>query len=111
MADGDVLRMKHTIQRADGVIYFYEGELPVKEGVIEIPKDTKEFDSWVRRAYINGYQLDPENDDEPFEDVENALASGNKKSTKRKSAKSEKETDEGSDSGRQPGDKDGVREG
>jgi len=105
------LRMQHEIQRSEGVMYFYEGEVPVAEGgVVEIPLGESYSEDWVRRAYLNGYTLDPDNDSEPFGDVDTAL-SGSRKGSRRKSAKSEKETNEGSDSGRQSNEGAGVREG
>lgn len=49
--------LKHTIW-TDGekTVYFYDGEVPAKDGVISIPGNRPE---WIRRAWVLGYQLDP----------------------------------------------------
>lgn len=79
----NVLRMQHEIQRSEGVMYFYEGEVPVLEGgIIEVPRDKPEHDDWVRRAYLNGYTLNADTG-EPFGDVDTALAANRKRSTRR----------------------------
>ena len=49
------VRLKHSISSADEVLYFYDGELPVKQGVVSVPGDRPE---WVRRAWIMGYDRD-----------------------------------------------------
>lgn len=36
--------------------YFYDGEVDIKDGIVEIPADRPE---WVQRAYIMGYRFDP----------------------------------------------------
>ena len=56
MARAKNVRLKHSIHEADSVLYFYDGELPVKEGVVSVPADRPE---WVRNAWINGYDRDP----------------------------------------------------
>lgn len=51
------IRLKHTIWNdGEKIVYFYDGELQAKDGVIVIPADRPE---WVRRAWVLGYQLDP----------------------------------------------------
>ncbi len=54
MATGNV-RLKHTIwTEGEKTVYFYDGELTAKNGVISVPKDRPE---WIRRAWVLGYQL------------------------------------------------------
>lgn len=36
--------------------YFYDGEVAISDGIVEIPLDRPE---WVQRAYIMGYRYDP----------------------------------------------------
>jgi hypothetical protein len=49
--------LKHTIHSApEKTVYFYDGELIAKDGVIKIPADRPE---WIRRAWVLGYRLDP----------------------------------------------------
>lgn len=55
------IRMKHTIHEADTTVYFYEGEVEAKEGVVSVPRDKPE---WVRRAFILGYRLNPNTGEE-----------------------------------------------
>ena len=51
------IALKHTIwHEGEKTVYFYEGELVAKEGVVKIPADRPE---WVRRAWVLGYRLDP----------------------------------------------------
>jgi hypothetical protein len=54
MAD---LAMKHRIYDIDSHVYFYDGSLPVKKGVITIPSGRWE---WAANAYLRGYELDAE---------------------------------------------------
>lgn len=55
---GGDIRLKHTIwSEGTKQVYFYEGELTAKDGVVSIPADRPE---WVRRAWVLGYRLDPE---------------------------------------------------
>lgn len=54
MAD---IELMHITFRADTTFYFYEGELPVKDGVLTISDENQGL---VRRAYALGYRLDPE---------------------------------------------------
>jgi hypothetical protein len=49
--------LKHTIwDDGEKQVYFYDGELTAKDGVVTIPADKPE---WIRRAWVLGYQLDP----------------------------------------------------
>lgn len=54
-----MIRLKH--QYKDTVplrtFYFYDGRTVVRNGVIEIPADKP---SWLDRAFMVGYRLDPE---------------------------------------------------
>ena len=54
----DTVRLLSTKGRAQLIetFYFYDGETPIKDGVVEIPVDRPE---WVQRAYIMGYRHDP----------------------------------------------------
>lgn len=51
------IALKHRIYDIDSHVYFYEGSLPVKKGVIVIPSGNWE---WAANAYLRGYELDPE---------------------------------------------------
>lgn len=46
-------------QQHDGVEYFYDGELPVKGGVITVPLDRHD---WVSRLLFSGYTFVNERD-------------------------------------------------
>lgn len=49
--------LKHTVwSEGEKTVYFYDGELTAKDGVVKIPSDRPE---WVRRAWVMGYSLDP----------------------------------------------------
>lgn len=50
------VKLKHPILTGDKMLYFYEGEAPVKGGVVEITTDRPE---WIQRAWMLGYRLDP----------------------------------------------------
>lgn len=53
--------MKHTIwTEGEKTVYFYDGEIVAKDGVIKISKDQPER---IKRAWILGYSLDPETDE------------------------------------------------
>lgn len=52
------IRLKHTLYTLpEYVEYFYDGQAVVKNGVIELPADNP---TWLQRAWIVGYRLDPE---------------------------------------------------
>lgn len=79
--------------------YFYDGETVVRYGVIEIDASRPE---WVRRAYIEGYSLDPASGKAlAWADVERLT----------ESAKSAGDDVEGPDTGGQPSSEDWLREG
>lgn len=92
--------------------YFYDGEVPIKDGIVEIPVGRPE---WIQRAYIMGYRNDPET--EAVITLAEALNGGVKENDSTPEAKPEstesagEKPDEGSDSGRQPAGDDRVREG
>jgi hypothetical protein len=64
---GDV-SLRHTIwKEGERVVHFYDGQLIAKDGVVTIPSDNP---AWIRRAWILGYRLDPEtNEDIRIEDI------------------------------------------
>lgn len=73
--------------------YFYEGLLPVINGIIEIPLDKEH---WIRRCWVSGYNRTP--DDRILWDYTDVL-----KEIERQTAESgERDADEGADTGRQP---------
>jgi hypothetical protein len=87
--------------------YFYDGEVPIVGGVVEIPLDHPE---WVQRAWIMGYNRDPISEETltlaealSGEAVQPAEISDSAESTG-------EDDDEGSDGGGLPADTDGVRE-
>lgn len=53
--------------------YFYDGEAPISDGVVEIPANRPE---WVQRAYIMGYRYDPVTEEDLT--LDEALAGGRK---------------------------------
>lgn len=54
---GDIC-LRHTVwSEGEKTVYFYEGELVAKDGVVCVPADRPE---WVRRAWVLGYRLDPD---------------------------------------------------
>lgn len=55
------IRMQHTIHTADKVVYFYDGEVEAKEGIVSVPRNRPE---WVRRAFVLGYRLNPNTGEE-----------------------------------------------
>lgn len=110
MAKEKTVRLLSTKGRAQLIerFYFYDGEVPIVDGTVEIPLDRPE---WVQRAYIMGYRYDPVTED--VMTLDEALAGGRAAAVapaKPESAKSAGEDVEGSDVGRQPVGEDGVRE-
>lgn len=111
------VRLLSTKGRAQLIerFYFYDGEVPIENGIVEIPLDHPE---WVQRAYIMGYRFDPVTED--VLTLDEALAGGRVASAPvEQSAESAGETDgeeddtntdEGSDAGGLPGVGDGLRE-
>lgn len=97
-------RLKHVVFNIDSVLYFYDGELPVKEGVVTVPDGN---DVWAGSAWVQGYQLDADTGEQlSWTDVtERATRAAVAKSDKKGSAKS----DASSDAGRQPIQEDGLR--
>lgn len=94
------IRMKHKFFAHDWTEYFYDGELKVTDGHIEVPVERPE---WAQRLWILGFQEDF--DGQPIEDIFAHM--------QREQARDAKEIDasEGADAGRQPDDQDGVRTG
>lgn len=88
--------------------YFYDGEVAISDGIVEIPLDRPE---WVQRAYIMGYRHDPVTEealtlDEALTGIRVSFAPVEPESTE----SAGEEDDEGSDAGGQPVGEDGVRE-
>src|SRR5687768_17843391 len=54
---GPVIRLRHAIRSGDFMFYAYDGELPVRDSIIEIPASRPE---WVQRAWIMGFRLTAE---------------------------------------------------
>jgi len=101
----DKFLVKHIYPNVlpDQKFYFYEGEVDVHYGVIELPVDPR-FEHWASRAWVLGFRLNPEND-QPFSRDE-ILAGVRGESTK----SADEDADEGTDVGGQPAGEDGVRE-
>lgn len=58
----ELLQLKHThigYDQPEYTFYFYEGEVKVHYGVIDLPRDPA-FEHWAMRAWLKGYRLDPE---------------------------------------------------
>lgn len=106
----DTVRLLSTKGRAQliEVFYFYDGEVPIKDGIVEIPLSHPE---WVQRAYIMGYRYDPVT--EEVLTLDEALAGGRAAAVapaEPESTESAGEDVEGTDVGGQPVGDDGVRE-
>lgn len=104
----DKVRLLSTKGRAQliEVFYFYDGEVPIANGVVEIPVDRPE---WVQRAYIMGYRHDPVT--EEVLTLDEALAGGRVPvaPAEPESTKSAGDDIETVDAGRQPAGNNGVR--
>lgn len=95
-------RLKHVVYVVDSVLYFYDGELPVKEGVVTIPDGKGD---WAGAAWIGGYQIDAETGEQlDWTAVTERASAG-------EVAKSDKkdDADEGADVGGQSVSEDGLR--
>jgi hypothetical protein len=92
-------KLKHMLYKVDLALYFYDGEVPVVDGVAEIPDDRPE---WCLNAYHKGYRLDAETGAEVDPNV--WIEALDPQSAKSAGVKSES-----TDSGRQPILEDGVR--
>ena len=57
VAEGNVVRLRHTTRGGDWAMYFYDGELPVVDSVLTIPADRPE---WIKRAWIQGFRMTAE---------------------------------------------------
>lgn len=67
MAREKNVRLKHSITGGDSVLFLYDGELQVKDGVVSVPANRPE---WVRRAWIEGFDRDPKTGDYiPFDEL------------------------------------------
>jgi len=90
-------------------MYFYDGEVEVRFGVVQIPSDRPE---WLQRVFMLGYNRDLKTGKPLTWDQIQALAAGESTPAKEpESTKSAGEDDEGSDTRRQPARNDGVRKG
>lgn len=109
----DTVRLLSVKGRAQLIerFYFYDGEVPIKDGIVEIPLDRPE---WVQRAYIMGYRHDPVS--EEVLTLAEAL-SGTRATPVTEETQATESTEsagddvEGSDAGGQPVGEDRVREG
>jgi hypothetical protein len=48
--------LQHTVYTVDGMFYFYDGELPMKAGVITVPNTRPDV---IANAFKRGFQIDP----------------------------------------------------
>lgn len=105
----DTVRLLSVKGRAQliEVFYFYDGEVPIKDGIVEIPLDRPE---WVQRAYIMGYRYDPVSEEILTLDEALAGARAVVAPVEPESTESAGEDVEGTDAGRQPAGEDGLRE-
>ena len=94
----DTIRFQHMHFEGDWMEYFYDGELPVRDRVIEVPADRYE---WCQRVWILGFRLDM--DGNHIDDLEAHY--------EREKARDAKEIDasEGANAGGLPADQDRVR--
>lgn len=104
MADKLYLKHIYPNELPQQKFYFYEGEVDVRFGVIELPRDPA-FQHWAQRAWMRGYRLDPETGREISRDE--LIAS---LSTESASSATQESANEGSDGGGQPTGEDGLRE-
>ena len=93
-----MIRMKHPAFDHDWTEYFYDGELTVTKGVVEVPSERPE---WAQRLWILGFMQTPEG-------VQITNIIEHIDVLKAQDAK-EIDASEGADAGRQPNDQDGVR--
>lgn len=100
------LFLKHIYpnELPDQKFYFYEGEVDVHFGVIELPRDPA-FEHWAMRAWMKGFRLDPETGKEVSRDELVASLS-----TKSADSATQESASESSDAGRLPAGEDGLRE-
>jgi hypothetical protein len=103
MAEKVLLKHIYPNELPDQKFYFYEGEVDVHFGVIELPRDP-EFTHWAQRAWMKGYRLDPVTGREIS--LDELVAS---LSTKSADSAVQESADESSDGGGQPAGEDGVR--
>lgn len=54
MAD---IKLKHRSFTGSSQLYFYDGSVPIRNGVVKIPSGRKE---WAANAYLRGYEYDAE---------------------------------------------------
>lgn len=94
----DTVYMKHVHWDHDWMEYFYEGETPVRGGVVEVP--TNRFE-WVMRLWMLGFKIG--RDGNLITDLETYFNEDKARDAK------EKDASEGADAGRQPDAQDGVR--
>lgn len=114
------IRLRHPIRKGDWMMYFYEGELKVRDSIIEVPAKRPE---WVQRAWIMGFRTDV--DGRPVNDlaghVKRELARDEEpeptpvtvtvETVVAETAESDEEgtENEGPDAGGQPAGDDGIR--
>jgi hypothetical protein len=103
MAEKVLLKHIYPNELPNQKFYFYEGEVDVHFGVIELPRDPA-FTHWAQRAWMKGYRLDPVSGREIS--LDELVAS---LSTKSADSAVQESADEGSDGGGQPAGEDGVR--
>lgn len=101
-----MFKLKHFLPNdlPNQKFYFYEGEVDVNYGVIELPSDGL-HDHWAQRAWMVGFRLDPETGDELSLDEVFKLSSKTAAS-----AVTQESADEGTDGGGLPTGEDGLRE-
>lgn len=110
----ETLQLKHTHighEQPEYKFYFYEGEADVHFGVIDLPLDPN-FEHWALRAWLKGYRLDPETNEEITRDelLDRIHGTTNAAPAEAESTESAGDDVEGTDAGGLAPDADGVRE-
>lgn len=102
------LRLKQVGRFMTEWMYFYEGQAPVKDGVITLPLTPAHL-PWAQRAFLKGFRENPDTG-EPvsMDDIINTYAALSAESSGDDTDVAE--TVDGADSGGQPPDSDGLRE-
>ena len=96
----EIVRLKHITRKNDWKFYFYDGSVPVKGGIIELPADNF---TRVRRAWLMGFRLTEDGQPISVNHYDEIVAKATVKD-------SLEEQDENTSSGRQSSTTDRVRE-
>lgn len=100
----EIVRLKHITRQNDWKFYFYNGMVPVKSGVIELPADNF---TRVRRAWLMGFRLTEDGQPISVNSFDEIVA----KATVSDSSEEQSSEQKSSSRGRQPRTSNRVRKG